>query len=47
VLSARPGRVVEDVRISLPRPRSLVDLDAAVVTASAHAIRAALGEAAA
>jgi NitT/TauT family transport system ATP-binding protein len=47
VLAARPGRVVEDVRISLPRPRSLVDLDAAVVTASAHAIRAALGEAAA
>jgi len=47
VLSARPGRVVEEVRIALARPRSLVDLDGAVVTASAHAIRAALGEAAA
>ena len=47
VLSERPGRVVADVRIDLPRPRSLGDLDAAFVTTTAHLIRAHLGEAAA
>jgi ABC-type nitrate/sulfonate/bicarbonate transport system, ATPase component len=47
VLSERPGRVVADVRIDLARPRSLGDLDAAVVTTTAHLIRAHLGEAAA
>jgi NitT/TauT family transport system ATP-binding protein len=43
VLSERPGRVVADIRIDLPRPRSLDDLDAALVTATAQAIRANLG----
>jgi ABC-type nitrate/sulfonate/bicarbonate transport system ATPase subunit len=47
VLSARPGRVVADIRVELARPRSLGDLDAAVVTSTAHLIRAHLGEAAA
>jgi NitT/TauT family transport system ATP-binding protein len=47
VLSERPGRVVADLPVDLPRPRSLGDLDAAVVTATARAIRAHLGEIAA
>jgi len=47
VLSVRPGRVVADVRVELARPRSLADLDAAVVTATAHLVRVHLGEAAA
>jgi NitT/TauT family transport system ATP-binding protein len=47
VLSPRPGRVVADIAVDLPRPRSLGDLDAAVVTQTAHTVRAHLGEAAA
>jgi NitT/TauT family transport system ATP-binding protein len=47
VLSERPGRIVADLPVELPRPRSLGDLDAAVVTATARAIRAHLGEVAA
>jgi len=47
VLSERPGRVVADIRVELSRPRSLGDLDAAVVSATALRIRAQLGEAAA
>jgi NitT/TauT family transport system ATP-binding protein len=47
VLSERPGRVIADLPVELPRPRSLGDLDAAVVTATAREIRAYLGEAAA
>jgi NitT/TauT family transport system ATP-binding protein len=47
VLSERPGRVVADLPIDLHRPRSLDDLDAAVVSATAREIRAHLGEAAA
>ena len=43
VLSERPGRVVADVAVGLARPRSLGDLDAAVVSAAAAAIRALLG----
>jgi NitT/TauT family transport system ATP-binding protein len=46
VLSERPGRVVADIRIDLPRPRSIADLDAATVGATAATIRAHLGEAA-
>jgi NitT/TauT family transport system ATP-binding protein len=47
VLSERPGRVVADLPVDLPRPRSLDDLDASVVSATAREIRAHLGEAAA
>lgn len=47
VLSAHPGRVVADITVDLPRPRSLGDLDAAVVSATARTVRAHLGEAAA
>ena len=45
VLSERPGRVVADLPIALPRPRSLDDLDAAIVSSTAREIRAHLGEA--
>jgi NitT/TauT family transport system ATP-binding protein len=45
VLSPRPGRVVADLSVELPRPRSLDDLDGAAVSAIASAIRAHLGEA--
>jgi NitT/TauT family transport system ATP-binding protein len=42
VLSERPGRVVADIPVDLSRPRSLGDLDAGVVSAAAHDIRAHL-----
>jgi ABC-type nitrate/sulfonate/bicarbonate transport system ATPase subunit len=44
VLSARPGQVVADVVVELPRPRSLGDLDAAIVSRTAARIRAHLGD---
>ena len=43
VLSERPGRIVADLPVDLARPRSLGDLDAAVVSGAAAAIRAHLG----
>jgi NitT/TauT family transport system ATP-binding protein len=45
VLSPRPGRVVADLPVELPRPRSLDDLDAAAVSRTAAAVRRQLGEA--
>jgi ABC-type nitrate/sulfonate/bicarbonate transport system ATPase subunit len=47
VLSSRPGRIVADLRVALPRPRSLDALDAAAVSPLAVAIRRSLGEVAA
>ena len=47
VLSRRPGRVVAELPVELPRPRSIADLDAAVVTSTSRAIRGHLGEEAA
>jgi NitT/TauT family transport system ATP-binding protein len=47
VLSARPGRVVAELPVALPRPRSIADLDAAVVTGTSREIRRHLGEEAA
>jgi len=44
VLSPRPGRVVADLPVELPRPRSIADLDAAVVTDTARDVRRHLGE---
>ena len=37
VLSPRPGRVVADIPVDLPRPRRIADLDAAAVSATARA----------
>ena len=42
VLSSRPGRIVADVPVVLPRPRSVVDADTAAFTQAAVAIRTAL-----
>ncbi|HKF84157.1 MAG TPA: ABC transporter ATP-binding protein [Candidatus Limnocylindrales bacterium] len=42
VLSPRPGRVVADIPVDLPRPRRVADMDAAAVGRIAAAIRAHL-----
>jgi NitT/TauT family transport system ATP-binding protein len=42
VLSPRPGHVVADVAVNLPRPRRLAMLDTAAVSGTAAAIRAVL-----
>jgi NitT/TauT family transport system ATP-binding protein len=47
VLSSRPGRIVANLRVAVPRPRSLEALDAAAVSPLATEIRGALGEVAA
>lgn len=45
VLSPRPAHAVADIAVGLPRPRSIADLDAAVVSSTASRIRAHLGDA--
>jgi NitT/TauT family transport system ATP-binding protein len=42
VLTARPGRVVADIRVEAPRPRRLVDTDRGTFARAAGAVRAAL-----
>lgn len=42
VFAGRPGRIVSQVPITLSRPRTVGDLDAAIVTDAAAAIRAGL-----
>ncbi len=44
VLSPRPGRVVADLQVRLRRPRSIGDLDEAVVSSTAREIRRHLGD---
>jgi NitT/TauT family transport system ATP-binding protein len=47
VMSPRPGRVVADIAVDLPRPRSIADLDQATVSRTAREIRTHLGDTAA
>ncbi len=44
VMSARPGRIVADIPVDMPRPRSIADLDAAAVSGIARRIRGYLGD---
>jgi NitT/TauT family transport system ATP-binding protein len=44
VLSPRPGHVIADIPVDIARPRTISDLDAAAVSATARRIRAALGD---
>jgi NitT/TauT family transport system ATP-binding protein len=47
VMSSRPGRIIADVSVDVPRPRSLVDREASMFSAPAAQVRAVLAAAAA
>jgi NitT/TauT family transport system ATP-binding protein len=44
VLSPRPGRVIADITVVLPRPRTIADLDDPAAARTAREIRAHLGD---
>ena len=44
VMSSRPGRIVADIPVGTSRPRTIADLDAAVVSGIARQIRRHLGD---
>jgi NitT/TauT family transport system ATP-binding protein len=44
VLSPRPGRVVADIPVDIPRPRTIADVDDPVATRTAREIRAHLAD---
>jgi len=44
VMTPRPGRIAADLPVDLARPRSLADMDEAVVSRTARLIRAHLGD---
>jgi NitT/TauT family transport system ATP-binding protein len=44
VLSPRPGRVVADIAVDVPRPRTIADLDQANVSRTSREIRVHLGD---
>ena len=44
VLSPRPAKVVADITVELPRPRTIDDLDDAAMSRTAREIRASLGD---